>query len=884
MITRGRNDVVRIGLENADWQVQGFWPWAPLWNHSLETGQGLQGITGWMPAKVPGSVHVDLWREGWIGNPWYRMQSMQAEWVEHRWWIYRTRVEVPRLKPGQTAWLVFEGLDDAAWVYARTTCLGYHCGPFEPVEYDITRLCDTEDLLEIRVAFREAPNEMGQIGRTSATRTQKSRFGYKWDFGTRLVNLGIWDSVYIEVRNQVAVKELRVTTDVRESEGVVQVEVAATTSDDDGMGSEITAQITCRDDEERLVAEVALSLDRKTLRATADLRVSQPKLWFPNGYGAQPLYTVEVRLLANQQERDIRRVRTGIRSLRYAVNDGRPEALAYTIVINGKRIYAKGVNITPLDHTYGSVTTEQYRWLIQSMRDAHVNLVRVNGVGIIEKEAFYDWCDAYGILVWQEFIQTSSGIDNLPSTDPEFVELLEHTAAAALTQKRNHVAMTLWGGGNELTREENVPVGYEDPVIARLQALVHRLDPQRLFLPTSASGPVEFVTDQPGVGHDVHGQWEYLGNSRHYEFYSKNDALLHSEFGAPGMSSLASLKKMLGPDALEMTTMSADATWRWHGEWWDTVERDTALFGELPDLATWIDASQWVQAEALRFIIEANRRRKFVNSGSVVWQLNEPWPNISNTCLMDYFGRRKMAYHWVKNAFAATVATLKYDRLDVPVGQLFSARLALIADAAAGPVTVSVVVMNPLGEVIHRFQHRVRQVSADAAEDLGVLEFPVTQALRGLFMVRLQVVSAEDMESAKRGLNTNDYFFSTETVHPYTLAAQLSDVEISTQAQGDWTWDEKADAYRRSYRVQNLGRHWALHVRGEEVTEAYWVHCDPNYVTLLAGESMTVSVSAQPIKAGGFLAPDSGWQSPASLPEMVSRSFGQSTERDQPNK
>lgn len=867
---------VRISLNEAMWEVQGFWPWTPQWNRALETGQGLQGITGWIPATVPGSVQVDLWRAGWIPDPVYRMQSMEAEWVEHRWWIYRTQVKVPHLDRGQTAWLVFQGLDDAAWVYAGTRCLGYHCGPFEPVSYDISELCDAKEPLEIRVAFKEPPDEMGQIGRTSETRTQKSRFGYKWDFGTRLVNLGIWDSAYVDVRNAVAIQDVLVTTDVVDSKGVVHVAVTAVSAEPKVVGSEIAVKISCRDSEEKVVVEASVPLDEETSQATIDLSVREPRIWFPNGYGEQPLYTVEVELWKDQDLQDRRQVRTGIRSLRYAKNDGHSEALPYTLVINGQRIYAKGVNITPLDHAYGAVTDEQYRWLVRSMRDAHINLVRVNGVGVIEKEIFYDLCDEYGILVWQEFIQTSSGIDNVPSTDPHFIELLERTAVAAVTQKRNHVSTTLWDGGNELTRQENRPVDYDNPVIARLKRVVDQLDPQRLFLPTSASGPVEFVSEEPGVGHDVHGEWQYLGNPKHYSFYSKNDALFHSEFGAAGMASVATLKKVLGPDSLEVTTMHADPVWRWHGEWWDTLSRDTDLFGEFSDISTFVDASQWVQAEALRFIIEANRRRKFVNSGSVVWQLNEPWPNISNTCLIDYYGRSKMAYHWVKNAFAPTLATLTYGQLDVSLDQQFSAPLTLIADATERPWTVYVTVINSHGDVVHRLDYRANRVSLDAAKDLGVVAFPVTEALRGLFMVRVEVMAGVgDRETADAVTNTNDYFFSTESDHPYGTAYHIAKAEIVAKPHQPWSWDEAQGMYFGAYRVENTGHDLALHVRAEELTDAYWVHCEPNYVTLVPEQSVIISVSAEPKRTGGFLRSEWSERDDVPLPDMRFRAFCQ---------
>ena len=256
-----------------------------------------------------------------------------------------------------------------------------------------------------------------------------------------------------------------------------------------------------------------------------------------------------------------------------------------------------------------------------------------------------------GFLVWQEFIQSSSGIDNIPSQQPRFLELLAEAATHAVKTKRHHVSLTIWSGGNELTDKNGVPATYEDPNIAMLKRIVQEHDPQRLFLPTSASGPREFLSDTPenkGRNHDVHGHWVYLGIEKHYKFYGASDSLLHSEFGVDGCSAVKSLKKFLSPANLKPCSMKENLVWRHHGEWWDVYDRQRELFGENIDLKTFALGSQWVQAEGLRFIVEANRRRQWRNSGSIIWQFNEPWPNVSCTSLVDYCFEPKMAYYAVK--------------------------------------------------------------------------------------------------------------------------------------------------------------------------------------------------------------------------------------------
>src|SRR5690606_3855820 len=143
-----------------------------------------------------------------------------------------------------------------------------------------------------------------------------------------------------------------------------------------------------------------------------------------------------------------------------------------------------------------------------------------------------------------------------------------------------------------------------DENLKMLGELVALHDPQRLFLPTSASGPVEHITRKKGVSHDVHGWWKYEGNPGHYELYGEADNLFHSEFGVDGANAVKSLRKFLSEPYLEPVSMKESLVWRHHGEWWDTYEREERMFGGPPrDLHSFVASSQWMQAEGLRFIL-----------------------------------------------------------------------------------------------------------------------------------------------------------------------------------------------------------------------------------------------------------------------------------------
>lgn len=667
---------MKISLNSRDgqnWNVSGSWPFTVLMNTSMETGAKLTGVTYPMPATVPGSVYDDLEKAGLIEDPYFEMNSLKCEWVANRFWSYMTSFERPA-NNGKHVRIVFRGLDYYAHIYVNDVKLGEHEGMYTPFIADITDILrDGEN--SITVVFENAPNEMGQIGYTSRTFTQKARFNYKWDFCTRLVNIGIYDDVYLDICDEPICEP-----HIRYKDGKVTVEAK---------NEHFSAEISLRG------KKIASAESEKTDNGSiVTLAVDEPELWFPNGAvkgrKTQPLYDITVKT-----SDDERKFRCGLRSLEYRRPAGAKEdVLPYMPVINGRDIYIKGVNITPLDLEYGTVTRERYDRLLTIARDAGVNLIRVWGGGLIEKEDFYDLCDEYGIMIWQEFIQSSSGIDNIPSKRPEFLKLCAATANEAVRTRRNHTALTFWSGGNELMDKNGIPSTFEDENIAMLKKIANENDPDRLMLPTSASGPTEwFDENDPSRNQDIHGPWKYDGVEGQYSLYNRSTIMLHSEFGVDGMSNLDSIKTVLSPENLKVTTVGENLVWRHHGEWWDTYAyREHPLFGDIAELETLVKVSQFMQGEGIRYAIESHRRRTpyaapaalngsaspaeeyHENVGAIVWQMNEPWPNVACTCMVDYYEHPKLAMYFWSEAQKHLHAALKYNKLVWRDGETFTAK------------------------------------------------------------------------------------------------------------------------------------------------------------------------------------------------------------------
>jgi beta-mannosidase len=362
---------------------------------------------------------------------------------------------------------------------------------------------------------------------------------------------------------------------------------------------------------------------------TVVLRVDAPELWWPNGLGEQHLYQVEAGGV---------RFHVGFREVSF--DD-------YELRVNGVRVPVRGWNWVPIDALYGVPRPEKLAHLLGLAAQANVNLIRVWGGGLIETPEFYDLCDRLGLLVWQEFVQSSSGIDSTPSDDPTFVATMAEDARQILPRRRAHPALAIWCGGNELDGDDSTPV------LAALKRVVHELDPDRHWLPTSPVGDA-----------DVHGPWEHQGLRGHNEHYDTRTSKLHSEFGVEGMTNRRALEALIAEEHRWPPDRS-NPVYEHLGAWWNNAPLVQESFGgRIEDVETMRRCSQWLQYEGLRYAVEATLRR---GAGTIPWQLNEPYPNAWCTCAVDHRGDPKPAYWGVARAYAgapsATFATAAWGGL-----------------------------------------------------------------------------------------------------------------------------------------------------------------------------------------------------------------------------
>lgn len=613
---------------------------------------------GGFPATVPGSVLEDLRRTGEVPDPYHGRNSLLAEWVPARTWLYRKTFAVDGSLRGRRIRLAFDGVDHDCRVYLNGELLGRHVGMFTPFGWDVGERLRYGEPNLLAVVIERAPDEESEVGDTSRVRTHKSRMTYGWDFCPRMVHQGIWQGVGLEATGQLRIEDvwLRPRLGGDRSSAVLEAEIRLSGPPSPGSEVELLVDLDGRAvGSARGRLPVGVGPDAES-SITLSVPVEGPSLWWPNGHGGQPLYRAAVAVTAAGQPSDERHVTFGFRDVRLVANPTPDEtARGYTLEVNGRWIHAAGWNWTPMDVLYGVLRHDRLEHLLRLAEDANVTLLRVWGGGLIETEAFYDWCDRLAILVWQEFIQSSSGIASKPPEDPGFVALMRAEAERIVPLRRNHASLAIWGGGNELTGPGTRPLDDAEPVLAALHEVVERLDPGRPW-PTSPTGrefanTLESIARDPDGLHDVHGPWEHQGLAEQPALWDAGTALLNSEFGTEGITNLRAIEATIDP-ADRWPATRDNATWSHRGAWWNNTPFVQAAFGgRTADLPTLVRASQWLQADGLRYAVEANRRRWPRNSGSLPWQFGESYPNATCTSAVDYFGEPKAAYHAVARAY-----------------------------------------------------------------------------------------------------------------------------------------------------------------------------------------------------------------------------------------
>lgn len=678
---------MRISLNGDDWKLTGWNRHQWKYYATMETGGPSRPVVSTIPACVPGSVQTDLLRAGKIEDWRVGTNFFHNEWVEHREWVYEKTFRLPENAKNKRCFICFEGLDFSGHVFLNNNKVLSFDGMHLPYEAEITDLLREGDN-HLWLVFLQPPEVDGQVGYTSSTTVLKPRYNYGWDWMPRMVNIGIFGDVYLRLTESAYFTEMNPVAQIVENDGIIALRAKLRCLKKDDV---LLKYVVCGEKGVVASGTKAVSLtDGKELPIEVDIHIANVQRWNVIDRGEQVLYSLRVWIEdGGIGSADSWNGRIGFRELTYQRPEGAPEhSLPYAVSVNGQWVPIKGLNWVPISPFYGSVTEEEYRYYIDRLCEAHVNLLRIWGGALLESETFYRICDEKGILVWQEFPQSSSGIDNAPCEDPAYIQELTKVAACYICRRRYHASLAFWCAGNELYDAEYHPMTTDNPNVGKLAEVAANMDPERLYLPDSPSG--EVANWHPGVSEkllsgDTHGPWKYVDAAEHCYHFNHDPSLLHSEVGAPAPPREETLWRYA--DGPIWPFDENNPYWLNRGAWWIYYKEMVNLFGPFNDddagFSDYVRAYRYTQMEALRYAITAIRRAGRKKAGVIVWMANEPFPNSANTSVLEYDGCPRPAFYKLINAFAPVSLALAYDSPAIKSGEGAKATLFAFADAKA---------------------------------------------------------------------------------------------------------------------------------------------------------------------------------------------------------
>ena len=782
-----------------------------------------------VPARVPGTSHTDLLAAGLIEDPYVDLHETDLVWAHRARWRYASELRAAPAGDDERVDLVFEGIDTVAEISLGGRPVAATANQHRSYRFDVREhlaaAAGSPVVLEVLLssALEHAEAEAVRIGARPGAyphplnMVRKMACSFGWDWGPDLQTAGIWRPVALERWRTARLASVRplVTVDV---DGAAHVAVHV---DVERSGLELDAGLDAG-------LDVSARLGGREVRGTLapgasdmvlEVVVPDPELWWPAGYGRQPLHDLEVRLAAGEVPLGSWHRRIGLRTVELDTSDD-AVGTAFTFVVNGVPVFVKGANWIPDDHLLTRITRGRLVRRLDQAVEANLNLLRVWGGGIYESEDFYELCDERGLMVWQDFPLACSAY---PEEEPHRSEI-EAEAREHVARLVAHPSLVLLNGGNEnIWGHEDWGwqaelgdltwgLGYYTELFPRTVAELAPTVPYAVGSPSSPRrDPADVHPNDPD--HGTHHQWE-VWNRVDYAHYRDDVPRFSSEFGFQGPPTWATLERAVRTaDGSPLT--KDDPVWSLHQKAEDgdgKLDRGLSPHLGVPvEFTDWHWATQLNQARAVAHAIDHYRSWWPRTAGSVVWQLNDCWP-VTSWAAIDGDGRPKPLWWALRAAYADRVLTVQPredggGRRDV---------LAVVNDTdEAWTGTVAVRRERLDGTLL-------------AAVELGAAAAPRSVELLGLpDVVRVAAQPAEEVLVATLG--------DVRTVHCFVEDVDLDldpdplDVQVATIDGG----------YRVQVRARSLVKDLALLVDRLDPR----AQVDASLVTLPAGASVTFQVS-----------------------------------------
>jgi beta-mannosidase len=654
----------------------------------------------WLPARVPGGVHTDLLAAGQIPDPFVADNEKQVMWVAESDWEYRRTFTVEDgVLDEERVFLVCDGLDTLAEVSLNGELLGKADNMFRQYRWDVKRLLrEGENELAILfrspvqyVAARQAERRLKGVSQAidGGPHLRKAPCQFGWDWGPMLPPMGIWKDIRLEGRGTARLADVHLRQHHEGGRATVVAEVTVERWSDAPLVQAV--HVTGPDGS---VLEARAELCEGS--GVVEISIPEPQLWWPNGYGEQPLYKVDVLLMAEGGVCDQHTYQIGLRTIELRQEDDE-WGKSFTFVVNGVPIFAKGSNWIPADSFPTRISDEYLEGLIRSAAESHQNMLRVWGGGFYEEERFYDLCDRYGVLVWQDGVFSCSiyPLDDEPFLENVCVEVLEN-----VRRLRHRASLALWCGNNEMEWGwENwgwAKHDYEDQIgafVERIPALrwlvrmakgrdllpdwqelrdaydtffhttlpewIAQLDPDTPYWPSSPSSNTPFQDANSEERGDAH-YWGVWHGREPFTAYRDHYPRFMSEFGFQSLPPLKTIATYADKADWNLTSYIMEHHQRGNHGNGLIIAQMTETFRMPKDFASLAYLSMVLQAEGIRYGVEHYRRNMRRVSGTLYWQLNDCWP-VASWASLDYFGRWKALHYAARRFYAPVLLSIEDD-------------------------------------------------------------------------------------------------------------------------------------------------------------------------------------------------------------------------------
>jgi beta-mannosidase len=651
------------------------------WEFRAASATDRAELKEWHPAQVPGVVQTDLLHNHLIPDPFYQDNDTRLQWIGLTDWEYRTTFDADAaMISHEHVDLVFEGLDTFADVYVNDQAVLHSDNMFRrwrvpakgllkagpntlrvvfhsPIEFMIPKV----KALPYQLPSVTSHNTGNEENIATAPYTRKADYQFGWDWGPRYVTEGIWQPIRIETWDTLRVENFhiqqqRVNKDAAALSAELEIQASRSTA--------ATVEITYAELAGAPVAPIrqAVQLDPGVNHVSVPIHIANPKLWYPAGYGAQDRYRFSYTLRIARDIAAQATLNTGLRSIelrREVTKTGK----SFAFVVNGIAIFAKGADVIPFDSFPNRVTPEIHRQILQSARDAHMNMVREWGGGIYETDDFYDICDELGIMVWQEFM---FGGDMGPG-GAAFQDNVKQEAIDQVERLRDHPSIVLWCGNNETetgwvhwddrknfkesispTDRDDVWQNYVNLFHGILPGVVNRYGYPVPYWPSSPSANFEDPPDSQTNG-DMH-YWQVWHALAPIEEYTHQFPRFMSEYGFQSFPEMRTIRSFAKPEDMDIRSATMQDHQKNHGGNERILSYMLRWYPEPKDFPSFVYLSQVLQAEAIKVGAEHLRRQMPNTMGSLYWQLNDCWP-VASWASIDYYGRWKALQYYARRFY-----------------------------------------------------------------------------------------------------------------------------------------------------------------------------------------------------------------------------------------